>query len=260
MAYTRNVREIIEQLKLASREQLAEMEREYADDPRVSLAKAFEAARKRLDAHDVEMARVEAMYEIMREAGDDAIVVGVDEVGRGPVAGPLTVAAVVLPNEPVIAGLDDSKKLTPARREELARTIEARSIAVGIHDVPPSEIDSRGISDSLRTAMARAIDNLGMEADLVLIDGNPVHVHPAERCIVKGDSKVACISAASIVAKVHRDALMVKADSEYPGYGFSENKGYGSKGHIEAIRRLGLSDFHRKTFCTGFMQESLFDR
>ncbi|MDR0888496.1 MAG: ribonuclease HII, partial [Coriobacteriales bacterium] len=99
--------------------------------------------------------------------------------------------------------------------------------------------------------------NTGLEPDLVLIDGNPVHIHERERCIVKGDGKVACIAAASIVAKVTRDAIMVKADAEYPGYGFSGNKGYASAAHIAAIRELGLTDFHRHTFCRNFFQQQM---
>lgn len=258
MGNTRNVRDIVEQLKIADRAQFDELVSEYGGDPRAGVQRAIKSARKRLDARDAEIVRVEEMYSVMREAGDDAIVAGVDEVGRGSIAGPLTVAAVVLPNKPIIEGLNDSKKLSAERREELAREIGTRALGVGIAHIQPQEIDSDGISLCLRRAMVSALEALDMELDLVLIDGNPVHVHPAERCIVKGDSKVACISAASIVAKVTRDELMRRADSKYPGYGFADNKGYGSEAHIEAIKRLGLSDFHRKTFCTSFLQESLF--
>ena len=106
--------------------------------------------------------------------------------------------------------------------------------------------------------MALAIDRVGIEPDLVLIDGNPIHAHPRERCIVKGDANVACIAAASIVAKVTRDKIMVDADADYPGYHFAQSKGYGSAQHIAAIKNKGLSDFHRKSFCGGFFQETLF--
>jgi ribonuclease HII len=182
----------------------------------------------------------------------------VDEVGRGSVAGPLTIAAVVLPFEPVILGLNDSKKLSPARREELAQQIHELATAVGISHIEPNVIDRDGMAASLRTAMAQAIEACQLEPDLVLIDGRPMRIHPRERCIVKGDSTVACIAAASIVAKVCRDALMVAADEAFPGYGFASNKGYASEEHIQAIREKGLTPFHRATFCRGFFQQQLF--
>ncbi|MDR1014237.1 MAG: ribonuclease HII [Coriobacteriales bacterium] len=199
-----------------------------------------------------------ALYERQRQAGAAACVVGVDEVGRGSVAGPLTVAAVALPLEPPIFGLDDSKRLTPARREELAQEIHRLARAVGISHIEPDIIDRIGMAASLRAAMVQAIESCGLEPDLVLIDGRPVHVHAKECCIVKGDASVACIAAASIVAKVTRDALMVAADAAYPGYGFASHKGYASAGHVEAIQGMGLTPLHRKTFCRNFLQQQLF--
>ncbi|MCR5846069.1 MAG: ribonuclease HII [bacterium] len=258
MGFTRNARELIEQIRLAGPEELEELERRYGDDPRASVAKAFESARKAQEKLEAERLRISRMYEPIREAGEGAVVVGIDEVGRGPLAGPLTVAAVILPLEPMILGLNDSKKLSEKRREELYPEIRARAKGVGICNVSPHEIDEWGIGACLRRAMLGALEELDIEPDLVLIDGNPMHIHPKERCIVKGDGKVACIAAASIVAKVTRDRIMVEADKRYPGYGFADSKGYGSAKHIEAIKELGLTDFHRKTFCSGFMQESLF--
>ena len=248
MGHTKNVREIVEQLKIADEQQFAQLAAEYAGDPRAGLAKALAAARHRLDKQREERLRVEKMYQIMHEAGDDKVVVGIDEVGRGSLAGPLTVAAVVLPNQPLILGLNDSKKLSPKQREELAATIRQRARAIGIAHVQPAQIDERGMAVSLRQAMASALDNLGIDADLVLIDGNPVHVHPREQCIVKGDSKVACIAAASIVAKVTRDRMMVEYAEVYPGYAFERNKGYGTKAHYEGLRAMGPCPIHRKTF------------
>ncbi|MCL1847448.1 MAG: ribonuclease HII [Coriobacteriia bacterium] len=181
-----------------------------------------------------------------------------DEVGRGAVAGPLTVAAVALPLEPVILGLDDSKRLTPRRREELAAIIKSVALAVGIVHIEATAIDRKGIAASLRKAMLDAIAACQVEPDLILIDGNPMHIHEKERCIVKGDSKVACIAAASIVAKVTRDALMVAADGEFCGYGFASNKGYASAAHIQAIKERGLCAIHRTSFCGNFLQQQLF--
>ena len=168
------------------------------------------------------------MYDLQRELGGDGVVLGVDEVGRGAIAGPLTVCAVALPASPRIWGLNDSKQLTPARREALAAQIAEVATAIGIAHIEPASIDAVGMSSALRMAMANAIEDAGVNPDCVLIDGNPVHVHPREKTLVKGDARVACIAAASIVAKVTRDAMMVAYDAEYPEYHLAECKGYGS--------------------------------
>ena len=198
------------------------------------------------------------MYLLQCAEPAEAIVIGIDEVGRGAVAGPLTVAAVALPLSPMIEGLDDSKKLSPKRREKLAEEITTHAIAIGISHVDPRSIDSMGMARALKTAMLEALANTELEPDLLLIDGNPMHIHPAEQSIIKGDGSIACIAAASIVAKVKRDALMCELDVVQPEYGFSQHKGYASAAHIEAIRTHGLSSYHRKTFCQNFMQERLF--
>jgi ribonuclease HII len=202
--------------------------------------------------------RIDALYEQQRQAGAAACVIGVDEVGRGSVAGPLTVAAVVLPLEPQIPGLNDSKKLTAHQREETAQAVQEVASAIGIAHIAPAEIDRLGMAASLRTAMTQAIEACGLVPDLVLIDGRPMHIHEKERCVVKGDGSVACIAAASIVAKVTRDALMVEADPLYEGYGFAANKGYASAEHIKAIQERGLTPFHRASFCHNFLQQQLF--
>jgi ribonuclease HII len=212
---------------------------------------------RRLSPEDEER-RVYALYERQRQAGAAACVIGVDEVGRGSVAGPLTVAAVVLPLEPLILGLDDSKRIAPDRREALACKIEEIAPAIGIAHIEPDVIDRIGMAASLRAAMTQAIEACQLDPDLVLIDGRPVHVHERECCIVKGDSKVACIAAASIVAKVRRDTLMVAADAEFPGYHLASNKGYASADHIKSIQENGPSPFHRKSFCRNFLQQQLF--
>ena len=206
---------------------------------------------------DIERQRTHMLYEQQRQAGAAACVIGVDEVGRGAVAGPLTVAAVVLPLEPCILGLDDSKKLTAKKRELLTREIRATAQAIGIAHIQAEIIDVIGMAAALRAAMIQAIEACAVEPDLVLIDGRPMRLHEKERSIVKGDSKVACIAAASIIAKVTRDALMVKADEKYPGYGFASNKGYASQRHITSIQEKGLTAFHRASFCQNFLQQQL---
>ena len=173
------------------------------------------------------------LYRFMEEEGGSGIVVGVDEVGRGPLAGPLTVAAVVLPPQPVIVGLDDSKK---------------QASAFGVAHIEPAEIDACGMAASLRVCMTRALRACGVEPDCVLLDGNPMNIHPREKNIVKGDGKAACIAAASILAKVTRDRIMEAYDAQYPQYGFASNKGYGSAAHIAALREHGPCPLHRMSF------------
>lgn len=193
----------------------------------------------------------------MREVGGAGIIVGIDEVGRGALAGPLTVAAVALPDEPQVVGIDDSKKLSPKRRETLAAQIREVALGVGICHIPPEEIDACGMAASLRVCMGRALAACerdiaargnGSGADAVLVDGNPIHLHANEKTIVKGDGKAACIAAASIVAKVTRDALMVEYAQSFPAYHFDSNKGYGSAAHIEALHELGPCMLHRRSF------------
>ena len=247
-------REVAAALADAPLEEARTLVERYADDPRKQVAAAVRSARRRIEREEAERARVEGMYALQLELGGSGVVVGVDEVGRGAIAGPLTVAAVCLPAEPVIWGLNDSKQLTPARREALAARIADVAVAIGIAHVEPASIDAVGMTASLRQAMARAVADTGLDPDCVLIDGNPVHAHPAEKCLVKGDARIACIAAASIVAKVTRDALMVSLDEEYPGYHLAECKGYGSADHIAAIREKGLTPLHRASFCGNFVE------
>ena len=188
------------------------------------------------------------LYRYMDELSAGGVAAGLDEVGRGPLAGPLTVAAVVLPPEPQNVGLDDSKKISPKRREELALQIMDTALAFGIAHIEPAEIDACGMAASLRVCMLRALKACELEPDCVLIDGNPLNIHPREHSVVKGDGKVACIAAASILAKVTRDHIMEAYALRYPAYGFESNKGYGSAAHIAAIREHGPCPLHRMSF------------
>jgi ribonuclease HII len=175
------------------------------------------------------------------------MIVGVDEAGRGPLAGPVVAAAVVL-CEGGIEGLDDSKRLTAKRRRELEAQIKAKCLwAVGLCSV--EEIDALNILQATMLAMTRAVEGLNVEPKLVMVDGNrlPRWSYHAE-AIIGGDAIHPCISAASIIAKEHRDRMMVAADAVYPGYGWVSNKGYGAAVHMEALRRLGPTPLHRKSF------------
>lgn len=248
-------REVAATLASSPLEEARELVERYADDPRKQVRHAVEVTRRRIDREQADRERVMGMYALQAElARGHELIVGVDEVGRGALAGPLTVAAVCLPADPVVWGLNDSKQLSPQARERIAARVAEVATAVGICHIEPAAIDALGMGACLRHAMAAAVRDTGIDPDLVLIDGNPVGAHPAERCVVKGDAKIACIAAASIVAKVTRDALMTSFDGEFRGYHLAENKGYGSPEHIAAIRALGPSPIHRTTFCGNFME------
>lgn len=175
------------------------------------------------------------------------MIVGVDEAGRGPLAGPVVAAAVVLCPDG-IEGLDDSKKLSAKRRAELETEIKVKCRwAIGLASV--EEIDAINILQATMLAMTRAVEALSVEPSKVMVDGNrlPRWSYHAE-AVIGGDALHPCISAASIIAKEHRDRIMVAADSDYPGYGWASNKGYGAAVHMEALRRLGPTPLHRKSF------------
>ena len=177
------------------------------------------------------------------------LICGVDEAGRGPLAGPVCAAAVILPEGCVIEGLNDSKKLTEKRREALFPEICERAVSWGVAFAGPEEIDALNILGATYLAMNRAIEALTPAPELALIDGNRSAgiVFPC-RTVVGGDGKCACIAAASVLAKVSRDRLMMEMEEKYPGYGFARHKGYPTPAHYAAIRELGPSPIHRMTF------------
>ncbi len=254
MTSSQSAAHVAAELASAPFDQVPSLIERYRDDPRVQVQKAIERAAKRLDRERAERERVEGMYRTMFELGGDGVIIGVDEVGRGSVAGPLTVCAVCLPPEPLIWGINDSKQLTPARREVLAARIAEVATAIGICHIPPADIDTQGMAHCLRRAVVGAVEDCGIEPDCVLMDGNPLGALACERDVVHGDATVACIAAASIVAKVTRDELMVELDAECPGYHFAQSKGYASAEHIAAIKELGLSPYHRVSFCGNFLE------
>lgn len=204
-------------------------------------------ARRRDEA--TEAARLAEMLEFDRSRLASGMIAGVDEAGRGPLAGPVTAAAVVLPEDAVIDGLNDSKKLSEKRREELFDVIRDKALAYAVYSVDEKRIDEINILQATFEAMRGAVGALDVIPDLVLVDGNrsPGLELPCET-VVKGDSKSMSIAAASILAKVTRDRYMRRIAEIYPGYGFEKHKGYGTKAHYEAIERLGICDIHRRTF------------
>lgn len=182
-------------------------------------------------------------------------VAGVDEAGRGPLAGPVFAAAVIMEEDKYIPDIKDSKKLSEKKREELFQYIIENAVSYAICSADEGVIDEINILNATFQAMLGAVNGLDVTPDYVLIDGNKSKgIELPHECVVKGDAKVACIAAASILAKVSRDRFICECEKQYPGYGFAKHKGYGTKVHIEAIKELGLCPIHRKTFCTKFVE------
>lgn len=189
------------------------------------------------------------MYERELWQSGCGLVCGVDEVGRGPLAGPVVCAAVIMPQDNIIEGVDDSKKLSAKKREELSEKIIKNVVAYAICRVEPQIIDQINILQATRLCMKNAVESLAVKPDFVLTDGNmTLDIDVPQRSIIKGDSLSYSIGAASIIAKVYRDKIMCDYAEVYPEYDFASNKGYGSKKHIQAIIDAGLCPVHRKSF------------
>ena len=189
---------------------------------------------------------------MLKPEAEYGLVCGIDEAGRGPLAGPVCAAAVILPEEYELPGLNDSKKLSPKARETLFDRILAAAVAWGIGWADEKEIDRINILQATFAAMGRAFAELGRIPDHAFVDGNrPPQLPVPVRCVVGGDGKYDCIAAASILAKVSRDRLMLEYDGKYPGYGFAKHKGYGTKAHSAALAELGPCPIHRLTFLKG---------
>lgn len=251
---------IKQRLRDATASELAVLESSLKADTRKGVQNALRAAQNRIRSEQAEQERLESLYSYQNELAQGRIVVGLDEVGRGPLAGPLTVGAVILPQDPLIHGLNDSKKIAEEKRDHIANEIKRIALAWSVIHIEPDAIDAVGMASSLRMAFMRAIAQIEtqIQPGMILLDGNPMHLDDREKNVIKGDSKCASIAAASVIAKVERDSLMREYAKEFPEYHFDSCKGYASSEHIEAIKRHGLTPLHRKTFCTSFMQESLF--
>lgn len=196
-----------------------------------------------------EVLRLEAMMEFERKYSEYDYICGIDEVGRGPLAGPVVAAAVILPKDSYYQYLNDSKKVTEKRRNKLYDEITAEAVSYGIGLVSPDIIDDINILQATYVAMKKAIDALNIRPQMILVDA--VHIPDIgipQVGIVKGDAKSISIAAASIVAKVYRDRLMTEYDALYPEYKFAKNKGYGTKEHMQALHEIGMSPIHRKSF------------
>lgn len=209
----------------------------------ISCQKRIEKEQKRAE-HFIEM----QYYERLAYQEGASFIAGVDEVGRGPLAGPVVAAAVILPKNIEDLGFDDSKKLSASKREEIYRLIQEKAIAIGIGIVDADIIDQVNIYQASRLAMQQAVSELKIQPDYLLIDAMKIDVNTPQIGIIKGDAKSISIAAASIVAKQVRDQMMQEFDELYPGYDFSNNAGYGTPKHLEGLKSKGICPIHRKTF------------
>lgn len=228
--------------------------KEYSLDDRSGVISLVKKAEKIIVDYEKEVARTDVMLTFEKEYSSYSFICGIDEVGRGPLAGPVMAGAVILPKDDKILYLNDSKKLSASKRDELYDVIMERALYVGIGESTCERIDEINILNATYEAMRMAIRKLPVSPDILLNDAVTI---PGVDCkqipIIKGDAKSASIAAASIVAKVTRDRYMEKMDELYPGYGFAQNKGYGSADHIKALKEMGPCPIHRRSFIKNFV-------
>lgn len=221
----------------------------YAEDPRTGVQNLLAKYRKQEEKLQAERARLEAMRSYERQYEACTFICGIDEAGRGPLAGPVVAGAVILPKDCEILYLNDSKQVSAKKRELLYDEIVEKAIAYGVGMASPARIDEINILQATYEAMREAVEKLGIRPDILLNDAVTIpQVEIPQVPIIKGDAKSVSIAAASILAKVTRDRLMLQYEEILPGYGFARNKGYGSAEHIEALKRLGPTPIHRESF------------
>lgn len=241
--------EIREILQAASVDELPAFIAAYENDERAGVQALINKAKKKRLDYEKELLRTEKMKEYERKYASFSYICGIDEVGRGPLAGPVVAGAVILPRDCQILYLNDSKQLSEKKREELYEVIMENAVSTGLGFVSPERIDEINILQATYEAMCQAIGKLEKEPDLLLNDAVTIPgVEIRQVPIIKGDAKSVSIAAASIIAKVTRDRLMVQYDEIYPEYGFASNKGYGAAAHIEALKKYGPTPIHRRSF------------
>lgn len=251
----KSIQEIKSEFEHASEGERARLFKMYAADERKGV-QALVARFVRIEEKIAqERVRMRAMFAYERQYRSQGLVCGIDEVGRGPLAGPVVAGAVILPDDCDILYLNDSKQLTSAKRESLYDVIMEKAVSVGIGYSSPARIDEINILQATYEAMREAVSQLSVKPQVFLNDAVTIPgIEGKQVPIIKGDAKSASIAAASIVAKVTRDRLMEKYDEVIPGYGFKSNKGYGSEKHIAALKELGPSPIHRRSFIGHFVQ------
>lgn len=245
----KSIQEIKEELKTAEQTELLKLIDFYAQDKRKGVQTAVAQARKQMEALEKEKQRIEAMKSFEHQYEHLGYVCGIDEVGRGPFAGPVVAGAVILPKDCDILYINDSKKLSEKKREELYEEIMEKAVAVQVGYASPARIDEINILQATYEAMREAVSKLPVIPQILLNDAVTIPgITIPQVPIIKGDAKSVSIAAASIIAKVTRDRLMREYDKIMPEYGFASNKGYGSREHIEALRTYGATPIHRKSF------------
>ena len=250
----KKIAEIRAEFETASMEEQRRLREVYREDDRSGVRKLIEKSRKAEEALRAEKLRMEHMMEYERKYEHLGYLCGIDEVGRGPLAGPVVACAVILPKDHEILYLNDSKKLSAKKREELYEVIQKEAVSIGVGMASPARIDEINILQATYEAMRQAVSKLSVCPQLLLNDAVTIpQIEIPQVPIIKGDAKSASIAAASIVAKVTRDRLMVEYDKAMPGYGFASNKGYGSSEPIEALKKYGPSPIHRASFITHFV-------
>lgn len=253
---SKSINDIKTELENADKDTREKLIDVYKNDTRKGVVKLIEKYEKQKAALIKEIERLKIMHEFEDKYNDYKYIAGIDEAGRGPLAGPVVAASVILPKDCEILYLNDSKQLSAKKRDELFDEIMQKAVAYGIGIVSPGRIDEINILQATYEAMRIAINEMSekQSPELLLVDA--VHIPDVEVKqvgIVKGDAKSVSIAAASILAKVTRDRFMLQMDKAYPMYGFASHKGYGSKSHIEAIKKYGPSPIHRQTFIKNFV-------
>lgn len=250
----KSISEIREEITAADSAELQKVMDLYASDPRSGVQKLLAKVKKDLDKLAAERIRTDAMKAYEKQYRDCGVICGIDEVGRGPLAGPVVACAVILPENEEILYLNDSKQLTAKKRDELYDVIYEKAVSVGIGIVGPERIDEINILQATYEAMRQAVGKLDPAPDVLLNDAVTIPgLFMKQVPIIKGDAKSVSIAAASIVAKVTRDRMMAEYDAVYPGYDFASNKGYGSAAHIAALKEKGPSEIHRRSFIGHFI-------
>ena len=250
----KSIGEIKAILQAASIEELPEFVNTYETDERGGVQKIVETARKRIAALEKEKARIEKLREYEEKYSQYDFICGIDEVGRGPLAGPVVAGAVILPKDCRILYINDSKQLSEKKREELYDIIMEQAISCAVGYATPERIDEINILQATYEAMRDAISKLTPMPDILLNDAVKIpQVAIPQVSIIKGDAKSISIGAASIIAKVTRDRLMCEYDKVFPEYDFAGNKGYGSAAHIEALKKYGPTPIHRRSFIKNFV-------
>lgn len=235
---------------------LENLEQTYREDTRSGVQALIRRSEKQRETLEKETARIYQLQQYERDYEKEGLICGIDEVGRGPLAGPVVAGAVILPKNCEILYLNDSKQLSAEKREQLYDIILEHAVAVGIGIVSPQRIDEINILQATYEAMRQAIEKLNPQPAVLLNDAVRIpQVAIQQVPIIKGDAKSVSIAAASIVAKVTRDRMMEQYEEVFPGYGFARNKGYGSKEHIEALQTMGPTAIHRRSFIGHFVKE-----